>query len=1099
MIDGRSPGIFFLSFQHKRFLSRTWLAAAWLHKFPMISICYNNLSHTRNNVLLLSPILFFKMLSKIKILLLECNAPDVEAIRCRLKKDKIEFEIKVVSTSDAYITALNSFLPNVILSNHQIEDLDALQALEIKNRERPKVPFILVTENVDELFAAKMMKKGAYDYFLKGNISGLGRVLKLAVQPSKIKPKEKKQENGLLQSSLARNEAFLNAIPDLIFVTNRLGDITDFRASKDTTPMVSPDFFLGKNTTEILPAHIASEILKNIRLVLDGNQVPVHEYQLLYPDGVHDFECRYAAINDKEVLSIVRDITDHKQADLKIVKSNRLYYFLSRFNQMIVYAGDEKKLLQEACKIAVDIGKFKMAWVGIINKDTLQLEPLVFEGEELGYLSEIKVIADNSLPEGQGPSGMATTQGLIFACNDIETDPKMIPWLLPALKRNYHSIVGIPIKKFGKIIGTFSLYSDTKNFFDEEEISLLEGATQNISFALENLEKEILQKKAEEEVLRSKKQFQGLVENLSGVHWVNNLDTRETLYISPSFETIWGRKCGDHLEMVSNFINTIHPDDRSRFVEAYKNIASKIKTNVTYRIVRPDGSVRWISENANVVAGNDGSLLEYGYAEDITEKKIIETELADSENRLKTILQNEPECVKLLDKDGCLVDMNPAGLAMIEADNFDMVKGKKVTDLIDEPYRKSFIELINNVFNGKDEQSEFSITGLKGSKRWLETHAVPFKNANGEIISLLAVTRDISIRKVAEENERQVTQKLLKGAEIANFGFVDWNLITKKIILSQQANEIYGIKEEQVTADEFVNEFIHPGDKKLVNKAIKLAFAGTKEYNVDHRIVRRDGSLRWVNTRAELSRNEAGKPARLFGTVLDITEQKNNELQIRTYNEQLRLLTGHLHSIREEERTRIGREIHDELGQQLTAIKMDVAWIYKNTTDKKEVISNKLKNIIELLDGSNQSVRRILTELRPATLDNFGLPEAMEWHSKQFTSSTNIPVEIIFSGPELKIPREIATNIFRIFQESLTNIMRYAKASKVFVSLCLADDIIKMCIEDDGIGFDTENVQGRVTFGILGMRERVRFLDGQFDITSFNEKGTKISISLPCK
>ena len=1039
------------------------------------------------------------MLPKIKILLLESNASDVEAIACRLRKDKIEFEIKVVNTSATFITELDSYLPHVILANHRIKDLDSGQALEIKNRKYPKIPFILVTENVDELFAAKMIKQGAYDYFLKENISNLGSVLKLATKQTKIISKEKKKENGLLQKSLARNEAFLNAIPDLIFVTNRLGVITDFQASSEMKPIVSPNLFLGKRASEFLPAPIAAEILENILLVLDGNELPVHEYQLPYPDGIHDFECRYAAINKDEVLSIVRDITLHKQADQKIIKSNRLYHFLSRFNQMIVYAGDEKMLLKEACKIAVEIGKFRMAWIGIVNKKTIELEPLVFEGAEMGYLSEIKVIADNSVPEGQGPAGLATIQGKIFACNDIETDPKMAPWKLAALKRNYHSLVGIPIRKFDEIIGTFTLYSDTKNFFDDEEIALLEGATQNISFALENLEKEAMQKKAEEELLRSHKQFQGLVENISGVYWVNNLDTHKKLYLSPSYETIWGRKCEDLFNIPTYFINTIHPGDREKFSTAYKNIVTTRHTNVIYRIVRPGGDVRWISEKANVFPDSDGSLLEYGYAEDITERKMVENELTDSENRLKTILQNEPECVKLLDKDGCLLDMNPAGLAMIEAGNLDMVKGKKLTDIIDEPYREPFKELIKNVFNGKDEQAEFSITGLKGTQRWLETHAVPFKNANGKIISLLAVTRDISKRKKAEENERQLTQKLLKGAEIANFGFVDWNLITKKINLSQQANEIYGIKEENITAEKLVNQLIHPDDKKLVNETMKSVLQGKKEYNIDHRILRPDGTLRWVNIRAELSLNDAGKPGRLFGTVLDITEQKNNELQIKTYNDQLRLLTGHLHSIREEERTRIGREIHDELGQQLTARKMDVAWIYKNTTDKKEAINCKLKNIIELLDGSNQSVRRILSELMPASLDTFGLAEAMEWHSKQFTSSTNIPVEIIFSEPDLKISREIATNIFRIFQESLTNIMRYAKATKVSVSLGVADGIIKMNIEDDGVGFNMEAVQGRKTFGILGMRERVRFLDGQFDVTSSKEKGTKISISLPSK
>lgn len=1562
------------------------------------------------------------MPANIKILVLESNEADVELIRVRLRKAKINFEIKAVSNKASYSVELDAYQPDVILANHRVKDMDAKQALRLNNQKKYQIPFILVTDKVDELFAVEMMKSGACDYLLKEDLSTLPRTIELALEPVKgISNEQKNQDNEILQKSLSRNAAFLNAIPDLIFLTNRLGVITDFKASREMEPFVSPEHFLGKNCAEVLPAPIAAEILKNITLVLEGGILPVHEYQLLYPDGVHEFEARYAAVTENEVLAIVRDITFHKQAkqkilkekeisesiinslpgvfylcskegkflrwnktweeisgcvsenmsqmhpldffdekerelvaekvanvfksgtdslrvnllqksgkpapyfftgkriqyegqpsmigigmdlseltnaqdalrrneeklrtlveqasdgiciadenyqfievnnkfsemlgyskeellqlkmtnlstlrsgdirprfneirqgnstlfernlrrkdgsifpveisatmiqqkyylsfvrditerksardilsgekevmemiatgkplkeilrkialnyesvcddticsilllnkektlllhgagpglpdsynnhingisvgpkngscgtavfrkervivpdiasdplwenisalplsiglkscwsspifdkdhkvlgtfgiysrkvrqpgkgelvqidratnlvrialerhtneiglkesegkfrrlvervsdafvaldknwnyiyankkagellgrdadhllgkniwnefpeavgkqfheacakalheqrqitvsyyfptfdrwfennvypskeglsvyfkditeqklaEQKIMKSNRLYYFLSHFNQMIVYAGDEKTLFKEACKIAVNIGEFRMAWVGLIDKETLDLEPLAFDGVELGYLSEIKLKADNSVPEGQGPSGMAITQGKTITCNDIDTDPKMARWKVPAMKRNYHSNIGLPIKKFGKVIGAFTLYADTKNFFDEKEIELLEGATRNISFALETLEKTAMQKKADQELVKSNRQFQNLVENIPGVYWVNNLEPHELVYISPSYETVWGRKCEDHYRNPTDFIESIHPEDKERIFEAYKNIGTTLKTNITYRIIRPDGTIRWILAKTNVVIDN-GVKREYGYAEDITERRMVEIELAESENRLKAILHNEPECVKLIDAEGRLLDMNPAGLAMIEADSLEMVKGERVINLVNEAYKAIFTELIENVFNGRDATMEFTITGLKGTQRWMETHAVPFRNADGRIISLLAVSRDISKRKMAEENEKQLTKKLLKGAEIAHFGFIDWNLINNEMNLSQQANEIFGIKEDHLVSATFIKEIVHPDDVKLIHENLALAAKDLGEFNLDHRIVGPDGSIRWVNTRGELYGDETGNPIRFFGTVLDITEQKNAELQIKTYNEQLRLLTAHLQGIREDERTRIGREIHDELGQQLTAIKMDVSWISKNTTDKKEAIGNKLKNIIELLDGSNQSVRKILNELRPATLDNYGLPEALEWHVKQFTASTHIPVEITISDPDLKLHEDIATNIFRIFQESLTNIMRYAKAKKVLISLNLIDKAIALTIEDDGVGFDTGAFDNRKTFGILGMRERVRALNGQFEIKSARGKGTKISISLP--
>ncbi|HMU11257.1 MAG TPA: sensor histidine kinase, partial [Ferruginibacter sp.] len=192
-----------------------------------------------------------------------------------------------------------------------------------------------------------------------------------------------------------------------------------------------------------------------------------------------------------------------------------------------------------------------------------------------------------------------------------------------------------------------------------------------------------------------------------------------------------------------------------------------------------------------------------------------------------------------------------------------------------------------------------------------------------------------------------------------------------------------------------------------------------------------------------------------------------------------------------------GREIHDELGQQLTAIKMDVAWIDKKTAPENEAFKTKLKNVISLLDGGNQSIRRILNELRPVILDDYGLLEALKWQAQQFTSNTGIPVIIKTTETQIKIAEEIATCVFRVFQEALTNITRYAKAGKVAVSLDIDDENILLNIEDNGSGFDMALTKTKKSFGILGMKERVVSLNGNFDLDSAVGKGTRIRISLP--
>ncbi|MEQ9414365.1 MAG: PAS domain S-box protein, partial [Cyclobacteriaceae bacterium] len=273
---------------------------------------------------------------------------------------------------------------------------------------------------------------------------------------------------------------------------------------------------------------------------------------------------------------------------------------------------------------------------------------------------------------------------------------------------------------------------------------------------------------------------------------------------------------------------------------------------------RKDGTTFHVEISATKLI--NGNIL--GIVRDIAERKNAERALAESENRLRTILDNEPECVKILNRKGELIDMNPAGLAMIEADSLQGVKGANIISLVDEPYKEDFAELTRNVFKGITGKLEFGITGLKGRRLWMETHAVPFRDAEGKIISLLAVTRDVTDRKNAEE-------------------------------------------------------------------------------------------------------------------------------KIKQYTNQLRDLTVHLQYVREEERAALSRELHDELGQQLTAMKMDLSWINKRVDSDQ--ISSKLQEIMHLIHDAVSTLRRINSELRPSLLDDLGLFAALEHQAIEFSDRYSIP------------------------------------------------------------------------------------------------------------
>jgi signal transduction histidine kinase len=237
---------------------------------------------------------------------------------------------------------------------------------------------------------------------------------------------------------------------------------------------------------------------------------------------------------------------------------------------------------------------------------------------------------------------------------------------------------------------------------------------------------------------------------------------------------------------------------------------------------------------------------------------------------------------------------------------------------------------------------------------------------------------------------------------------------------------------------------------------------------------------------------------RLNEQLLEEVKQKTAEL--RFSNDQLRKLAAHFQNVREEEQKRIAREIHDELGQQVTSLKMDVSWIKKRiiAAGKEEQFMPRLNQMMELLDESVKTVRRISSGLRPSVLDDLGLMAALDWQSKEFERKFSIPVELISSQKSLDISSDIATGVFRLFQESLTNVARHAQAEKVVASIEIEDGALVLKVSDNGKGFDTSSKSGRPkTLGLLGMNERVLMMKGRLDISSTPGKGTTVTVTVP--
>lgn len=661
----------------------------------------------------------------------------------------------------------------------------------------------------------------------------------------------------------------------------------------------------------------------------------------------------------------IRDETEKKKTEEKIVKANRLYFFISQVNQMIVRTTDQETLFKEACRIAVDLGRFSMAWIGLVNDATQLVEPVFHAGQDAAYLSEIKPISIKEVPEGLGPTGSAIRDGKYHICNDIENDPQMIPWKEAALGRGYRSSMSLPIRKFGKVIGAFSFYAPTKDYFDETEIALLEEATGDVSFALEVIEKESMRMNAEQAVLESERRYQTLAE-VSPVGIFHTDEHGNTTYVNPRWCQISGLTYDEAIG--DGWFNAVHKEDKEKLRSGWEEATKKKEFSFSeYRFVRPNGSIAWVIGQAIPERDAEGRIVGYvGTTTDITERKKAEAAIEKSEKRF-----------------------------------------------------------------------------------------------------------------------RNTMDKMLEGVQIYDY---DWNCLYVNDAVTKQGP----YSKEQIQALTLLENY--PGiENTELFKIFEQCKADKQSRHIEYEFAFPSGSKSWF----ELSIQP--NPEGLFILSVDISERKKAQEVMEETSEQLRQLTAHLLNVREEERKRIGREIHDELGQQLTAIKMDVAWIDKKTAPENEAFKTKLKNVITLLDGGNQSIRRILNELRPVILDDYGLLEALKWQGQQFTKNTGIPITFKTTETQIKIAEEVATCVFRVFQEALTNITRYAKAGKVVISLDIDEDNVLLNIEDDGKGFDPELTKTKKSFGILGMKERVASLNGNFELFTAPGSGTKIKISLPLK
>lgn len=306
-------------------------------------------------------------------------------------------------------------------------------------------------------------------------------------------------------------------------------------------------------------------------------------------------------------------------------------------------------------------------------------------------------------------------------------------------------------------------------------------------------------------------------------------------------------------------------------------------------------------------------------------------------------------------------------------------------------------------------------------------------------------------------------------------------------LLGRTRGEIVGMPREE----------LHPSES---NAGILACYSrGAQPVTCDSQVRRRDG--RTVPVQVSASEIKLYGRSFVFALMRDITERKRAENELRTSREQLRALAARLQVVREEERTRVAREIHDELGQMLTALKMDLRWIEHDLDEMADPrlnpILDKAVSATELADALTKNVQRIAAELRPSILDRLGLVMALTFEANQFQQRTGIACRLDTPEQEPQLPVDVVTAIFRIFQEALTNVARHSKATEVAARLELSESACALEVRDNGRGISADALLNPKSLGLFGMKERARQFGGDVTFKPVASGGTAVVLDIP--
>ncbi len=444
-------------------------------------------------------------------------------------------------------------------------------------------------------------------------------------------------------------------------------------------------------------------------------------------------------------------------------------------------------------------------------------------------------------------------------------------------------------------------------------------------------------------------------------------------------------------------------------------------------------------------------------------------------------------------QDGKFLYINPIGAAYAGYGVEEMI-GMSSMNLVYQDDREDVSTFAKKMLRGRRKTPhEFRILTKHGETRWIMETVTPIRFRGRKAI--LGNSMDITEQKEAQRKLEEL--EALEASILESIPHAVIGLRERRIFFANDGVEkVFGWKPRELIGEGTRIFYRSDSEFEVIAQLLYSTLERRRTFSLEYPCRRKDGTeIQCMISAARIG--ERLEQKRIVITFENITYRKQFETELELSRGRLRDLSMHLQTVREKERTRIARELHDELGQLLTALNTGIILLRKKIPADQEHLQERTQSMKDLIDMTMQTVKRIYMDLRPGMLDHLGLPVAIEWQCQEWQKRTGIQCRVSVEPEDMEPNKDVSITIFRILQETLTNVAKHSKAKRVEVSLRGMEDDLELVVADNGKGISEEELQKPKSFGLLGIRERVDFRGGELKIAGRRGKGTTVTVRLP--